>query len=134
MPKCLLTLAWLLTLSLGVVAEPTDKQVLELYRRWNLAVAAAADFQGLAPLMSRASLEEIGKMEVKKQQTMFGMMKLMNMLDANKPWTVTGHGRKMGVLVYKLECHDANSKSSNEFPVVEEDGQLKTDFRDPRHK
>lgn len=110
-------------------AAPTDKQVLELYQRWNTALAGASDFNGVTPLMSKASIQEVAKLDVKQQQAMFGMMKAMVMMGGAHTWSVEGHRREKGFLLYKLVHKEKNTSGSAEFPVAEEDGQLKVDFR-----
>lgn len=123
-----ITLA-LISLAMGAWALPTDKQVLELHQRWTAAVAGANDFNALAPMMSNASLQEISSQDAKQQQAGFGMLKMAAMMGGSKKWRVESHRTERGFLVYKLVHGDKNHHGSTEFPVVEEDGQLKVDLR-----
>lgn len=123
-----------LTLLLGslatcVGADPTDKQVLELHQRWNAAVAGANDFNSLVPMMSKSSLQEISGMDGKQQQATFGMMKMAAMMGGAKQWTVESHRKVQDFFLYKLVHQEQGSRGSTEFPVAEEAGQLKVDFR-----
>ncbi len=126
----LFTLALLLGwLAPCVGADPTDKQVLELHQRWNSALAGANDFNALAPLMSTSSLEEISGLDVKQQQATFGMLKMAAMMGGARQWKVEGHQKVKNFFVYKLVHQEQNSRGSTEFPVAEEAGVLKVDFR-----
>lgn len=126
----LLTLALLSgSLATCVAADPTDKQVLELHQRWNAAVSGANDFNSLASLMSRGSLQEISSMDGKQQQATFGMMKMAALMGGAKQWKVESHQKVQDFFVYKLVHQEKSSRGSTEFPVAEEAGQLKVDFR-----
>lgn len=129
----LLTIVLLLSsLAPGVWADPADKQVLELHQRWNAALAGANDFNQLAPMMTKSSLQEISTLDVKQQQGIFGLLKMAGMMGASKQWKVVGHRQEKGFFVYKLTHQEKSGKGSTEFPVAEEDGQLKVDFRDKK--
>ena len=110
-------------------ADPTDTQVLELHKRWNTALAGASDFNVLAPMMSRSSLQELSSMDVKQQEATFMMLKMAGAMGGSKQWTVESHRKEKGFFVYKLVHQEKNSRGSTELPVAEEDGQLKVDFR-----
>jgi hypothetical protein len=116
-------------LVLPVWAGPTDDQVLQLHRLWNNTLAAATDFGGVAPLMSRASRDQIHQMEAKKRQALFTMMKMSQAMYGNARWEVDGHQRQRGRLVYRL-VYQGTDRGMVEFPVTEEDGQLVVDLRD----
>lgn len=129
----LLTLGLLLGwLAPCVGADPTDKQVLELHQRWNAAVAGANDFNSLAPLMSSGSLQEISSLDGKQQQATLGMIKMAAMMGGSKQWKVESHQKVQNFFVYKLIHQEKSSRGSTEFPVAEEAGQLKVDFRRKR--
>ncbi|MBT9582387.1 hypothetical protein IV102_03490 [bacterium] len=124
--KAAIVLPWL---TLSCWAGPTDEQVLDLHQLWSSTLAASGDFSEVAPLMSRASLEQIHRMDANKRQALFAMMKMSQPIYADARWNVEGHQKHRGTLVYKLTYHGTNS-GSLEFPVTEEDGQLLVDWRD----
>ena len=129
MRKHLILVTTLISLALGAWATPSDKQVLELYQRWNATLAGANEFNALAPLLSKASLQQISSQDVKEQQAGFGILKMAGMLGASKQWKVESFRTEKGFYVYKLVHGDKTNHGSTEFPVAEEDGQLKVDLR-----
>ena len=124
--KAAIVIPWLV---LPGWAGPTDEQVLDLHQLWNNTLAASKDFSEVAPLMSRASLEQIQRMDGNKRQALFAMMKMSLGIYAGARWNVEGRQKHRGRLVYKLIYQGTNS-GTVEFPVTEEDGQLLVDWRD----
>ena len=116
-------------MALSAWADPSNQQVLELHQRWNAALAGASNFTVLAPLMSKASLREIGGMDAKQQEGTFMMLKMAGAMGGAKQWTVESHRKEKDFFIYKLVHQEKSSRGSTELPVIEEDGQLKVDFR-----
>ena len=125
-----------LLLTLPAFADPSDRQVVEFYQRWNTAITTAHDFNALAPMMSKGFLADVAAQDVKDQQALFGMLKMASAMGgmSGATWTVASHRRDKGMLIYKLVRKGKGSSASAEFPVAEEDGQLKADMRKPPGK
>ena len=110
-------------------ADPSDQQVLDLHQRWIAALAGANNFNVLTPMMSKASIQEIASMDAKQQEGTFMMLKMAAAMGNSNKWTVESHRSEKGHLIYKLAHKEKSSRGESDFPVVEEGGQLKVDFR-----
>lgn len=118
-----------LAVSTAVWALPNDQQVLQLYQQWSSSLSQAANFNSLAPLLSRGACQRIIQLPGPSQQEFFRSVKSQSVLDPSPAWTVQNHFIEGGALVYVLVNRENNSRAV--LRVVEEDGQLKVDLSPP---
>lgn len=111
------------------LAMPNDQQVLGLYRQWCGALNQAANFNSLAPLLSRSACQRIILLPPGQQAEFFHSVKSGSVLELSPSWVVQSRMVEDGSLVYLLLNRESNAKAV--LRVVEEEGLLKVDLSPP---